>query len=87
MRQSIRTKVQFAEKAVKSGSAAVLVANVGQHLGATDSNVYNRTESNGNLLFAIIREGYCVTLMRRRGDQPKTPESMRVDRVFQVKGA
>lgn len=87
MRAQVLARVSFAKKAVRTGSAAVLVAKFDQHLGATDSNVYDRQESNGTLLFAIIRGGECVTMMRRRVDQQMTPMSMRVDRVLKVKGA
>jgi hypothetical protein len=84
MRPKVKARVQYAEKAVKAGSAAVLVAKVQDHMGATDSNVYNRVESNGTLLFAVIRGQTCVTMFWRREDQPKTPVSMRVDRVLKA---
>lgn len=38
--------------------------------------------SNGEEVWAIIRGGSVVTVMNRRGTQPKTPQALRVDKVF-----
>ncbi len=37
--------------------------------------------SNGDELWAIVRDGRPVTIMRRRREQPATPEALRVDAV------
>lgn len=40
-----------------------------------------RGASNGNEVWAIVREGYLRTVMFRRETQPRTPEALRVGRV------
>lgn len=40
-----------------------------------------RGASNGNDVWAVVRDGTVVTVMFRRGDQPATPQALRVDRV------
>jgi hypothetical protein len=49
-----------------------LPAIVGQVWGA---------ESNGDEVWAIIRQRRLVTVMLRRSTQPKSPDSLRVERV------
>lgn len=38
--------------------------------------------SNGDQVWAIIREGRVHTVMLRRSDQPSTPQALRVRRVY-----
>lgn len=40
-----------------------------------------RGASNGNEVWAIVREGYLRTIMFRRESQPATPEALRVRKV------
>ena len=39
-------------------------------------------ESNGNQIWAVIRQQRVVTVMLRRSTQPETPKALRVDRVI-----
>ena len=56
-------------------SEAVLLAKVAFQ-GEAWSN-----ESNGDHVWAIIRDSRLVTIMFRRSTQPATPEALRVDHV------
>lgn len=38
--------------------------------------------SNGDQVWAIVRESVVVTIMFRRSDQPATPQALRVARVY-----
>ncbi|MCU0505466.1 MAG: hypothetical protein MUE82_06775 [Chloroflexi bacterium] len=64
-----------------NGSVAVLMTTLPEPRGAY------WTESNGNQLWAIIRDHRVVTLMLRRDDQPARPDRLRVDRVMRLQAA
>lgn len=84
----LRATVRQAELAFRSGSTAVRVAVLPEHRGSTDADFYSRSESNGNEVWAIIRDGHCTTVMLRRKDQKRTPEAFHVDAVrFYKRGA
>ena len=59
--------------AVETADAAVLV-------GYTDDGWQGF--SNGNVVWAIIRDGVLATVMFRREDQPSTPAALRVRTVI-----
>lgn len=40
------------------------------------------TESNGNQVWAVLRDHRVVTLMLRRDNQPATADRLRVDKVY-----
>lgn len=58
-----------------SGSLAALLWRLPKPYGT-------RETSNGDQVWAIIRDGDVVTLMLRRSDQPTTPGAMSVDRLI-----
>lgn len=57
-----------------SGDTAILVGCLPAPKNAADG-------SNGDQVWAIVRDGYIVTVMFRRSNQPATPERLRVDTV------
>lgn len=59
-----------------TGSVAFQVAQLPFHVGTPWGS-----SSNGNELWAIVRDGDLVTMMLRRSVQPKTPEALRVDKI------
>lgn len=85
--QQVRTAVRQAELAFRTGSTAVRVAVLPEHRGDVAADYYSRSESNGNEVWAIIRDGHCTTVMLRRSNQPKTADAMHVDQVRFYKGA
>lgn len=71
---------------LQSGSHAVYVHRSRSFIGDNLSDYHDRTVSNGTLGVAIVRDGNIVTFMWRRDNQPATPDALRVDRVWHVKG-
>jgi hypothetical protein len=67
--------------AAVNGSAAVLMTTLPEPKGTF------WTESNGNQLWAVIRDHRVVTLMLRRDNQPATADRLRVDRVYRLQTA
>lgn len=67
-----------------NGSAAVLLMTLDSHVGSIDNNYYARSESNGNMVYLIIRDNHPITIMFRRDNQPNTPESMRVNAIIDL---
>lgn len=59
-----------------NGSAGVLLTTLPEPKGQY------WTESNGNQVWAIIRDHRTVTLMLRREDQPSRADRLRVDNVY-----
>lgn len=57
-----------------TGSAAVLVGRLREARGALIG-------SNGDEVWAVLRDGALVTIMLRRSDQPATPQALRVQHV------
>jgi hypothetical protein len=43
--------------------------------------VWAREQSNGNEVWAVIRDGYCTTVMLRRSDQKRDAWAFNVQRV------
>jgi hypothetical protein len=68
---------RLARKLDPSLSYGVLMATLPEPRGGRPWGA----ESNGNEVWAIIRQRRVVTLMLRRSEQRRTPEAMRVDRV------
>jgi len=73
---------QIAESA--KTDSAVLIAILDSHVGAVDSDYYQRKESNGNLVFLIIRDNKPITIMYRRDNQPKTESALRVNAIIDL---
>lgn len=75
-------KAEWACKQVK-GSAAVLLASLGrdQMVGRAWSE-----ESNGDLLYAVIRDGRVITIFWRRSTQDCSPAAFQVERVYSLVG-
>jgi hypothetical protein len=63
------------------GDVAVRVAILPAHLGSTATDYHAREQSNGNEVWAIIRDGYCVTVLLRRSDQKRDAWAFNVSRV------
>lgn len=61
-------------------SAAIRLAKLSNQVGQAWGE-----KSNGNQVWAIMRQGRCVTFMLRRETQPSTPEAMGVERVYMMK--
>jgi len=78
---SIRATIAQAEQAYPRGSVAVRVATLPQHRGDDAADFYAREHSNGNEVWAVIRDGWCCTVMLRRSDQRREPFVFRTDRV------
>ena len=73
---------QFAQKTTKD--TAILLCTIQVHIGSTDADYYARQESNGNQVWAIVRDQQVVTFMFRREDPPTTPQALRVDEVVKL---
>jgi hypothetical protein len=71
---------------VRDDSAAILMVRLPAIAGDAHGDFYGRA-SNGDDVWAIIRRNKVVTLMLRRSAQPATPDALRVDRVYRMKGA
>ena len=67
-----------------STDAAILLAKLNNHVGSTNNDYYARKESNGDLVYLIVRDNRPITIMYRRSNQPSTPESMRVNVVIDL---
>lgn len=63
-----------------SGDCAVLLADLGVQVNQAWSD-----RSNGDQLWAIVREGSLTTMMLRRSTQPPTPDALRVQRVHDAR--
>lgn len=74
--------IQRAERSYPRGHVAVRVAVLPAHRGDVAADYYSRTQSNGNEVWAVVREGYCVTVMLRRADQRREPQAFGVERVI-----
>lgn len=61
-------------------SRAVLLARLSSKRGER----YGEGASNGDTLWAILRDRKVVTIMRRRSTQPSTPAALRVDEVVRL---
>jgi hypothetical protein len=68
------------------GSAAVLMVRLDKKVGDTAGD-FNSRDSNGDDVWAIIRNRRVNTLMLRRKEQPATPAKFGVDAVYMLKGA
>ena len=63
---------------------AMLMLTLPTHYGSAAHDYYQRADSNGNQVWAIVRDKEVVTFMFRRADQPHTPEALRVRDVMQI---
>jgi hypothetical protein len=77
----LRATIAKAEAAYPRDSVAVRVATLPAHRGDVAGDVWNREQSNGNEVWAVIREGYCCTVMLRRSDQRREAYAFGVKRV------
>lgn len=64
-------------------SLAVRLTVLPEHHGDTTSPRDER-DSNGNEVWAILRNGHVTTIMLRRDTQPRTTEAFGVNRVARV---
>jgi hypothetical protein len=62
--------------------SAVLVMKLDSHMGQNDGDFTTRKESNGDLVFLIVRDSRPVTIFYRRSSQTNTPNQMRVDQIL-----
>ncbi len=72
---SDRALARLAAYAQREDSAAFLLVELPRTVGAFDT-------SNGNQVWAIVRNGQVRTVMFRRADQPPTCAALRVDTVY-----
>ena len=70
-----------AEQAYAHQHVAVRVGILPAHRGDTSRDVWAREQSNGNEVWAVIRDGYCTTVMLRRSDQKRDAWAFNVQRV------
>lgn len=61
--------------------SAVLVARLDSHMGTNDGDFTTRTESNGDLVYLIVRDSRPVTIFYRRSSQTNTAQQMRVQQI------
>lgn len=59
------------------GNLAVCLCLLPAHLRTTDTDA-----SNGDAIWAVIRNHHLITLMLRRSTQPATPAALKVDTVL-----
>lgn len=78
---ALRATIADAERTFPRESAAVRVAILPAHRGDTGRDVWQREQSNGNEVWAVIRDGYCTTVMLRRSDQKRDAWAFGVKRV------
>jgi hypothetical protein len=71
---AVATIVRDKLRDVRAASAAVLLGRLPQARGGLMG-------SNGDEVWAIVRDNAVVTVMLRRSDQPKTRQALRVDWV------
>lgn len=64
--------------------SAVLITKLNNHIGSTNNDYYSRAESNGNLVFLIIRGNKPITIMYRRDNQPMTTNALRVNAIIDL---
>ena len=74
--KTLQTVAYARAKRSEVASEAVRLCKLGQA-----HNVPWSAESNGDEIWAIIRQRDLVTLMFRRSTQPKTPQALRVAKV------
>lgn len=74
------TKVFAAAKALAKASTVKSEAIRLLKLNGQTNQAWGE-RSNGDELWAIIRDGRLVTVMLRRSTQPKTPEALKVQKV------
>lgn len=73
--QVLETATAFAI-AAKYKSEAILVYRMDRQIGKAWGN-----RSNGDTVWAIVRDNKVITFMFRRSTQPTNPENLRVDYV------
>lgn len=82
---NVSTLMQKAERVAASnlhGGAIALKLTDIPFCGDNHNEYYSRTQSNGDAVWAIIRDQSVITYFFRRSDQKQTPESMRVDKIL-----
>ena len=67
-----------------SVSYAIMVKDLGEFFGDDCFDYHDRYESNGSVLWVVIRNNRAVTFFLRRTNQPSTPEALRVDKIVRV---
>lgn len=67
-------------KSLKTDSA-VLVKRLDSHMGTNDGDFTTRKQSNGDLVYLIVRDSRPVTIFYRRSSQTNTPQQMRVNQI------
>lgn len=66
-------------------SYAVKVKDLGQFFGQSHGDYWDREESNGEVLWVIIRNNCLVTFFFRRYNQPSTAQRFSVDVITSAK--
>lgn len=64
-------------------SAAVLMVSLDRICGDDRDDVLSR-QSNGDEVWAVLREGHVATIMLRRSNQPKRPDAFGVEKVLRM---
>jgi len=64
--------------------SAVIVARLDSSLDDKSGNYYTRNESNGDLVFLIVRNRKPITIMYRRSSQNNSASQLRVNQVLEL---
>lgn len=75
-----KTLWRIATRGPQTGSMAVLIG-VCPFVGNDSVPFHKRTESNGNRIWGVFRDGVCTTVFFRRCNQPPVAERLRVDLI------
>ena len=68
----------------KSKDYAVRIKDVGTFIGESELNCDDRDESNGQVLWSVVRKGEIINFMFRRRNQPEWAERFSVDEVWKL---
>ncbi len=67
------------------GDVALLLHKFDHIVNDTSTRFCERKESNGDLLYLIVRNRYPVTVMYRRSAQVNTPEMLKVSHIADIR--
>lgn len=67
------------------GDVALLLHEFDYIVNDSDKPFRERTESNGDLVYLIVRNRYPVTVMFRRSAQVNTPQMLKVSHITDIR--
>lgn len=74
----------FRQKFNRNKDYAVKIKDVGTFIGESDLDCDDGDESNGQVLWSVVRKGEIVNFMFRRRNQPEWAERFSVDEVREL---